>query len=86
MSDKRDRDRDEASNRADQEERAERKREEQKEEHGQQYELKLSEEDVYEEHLSAVNVSAHWAYLIGVLLIGMAFMVGFIAFLGAGAS
>jgi hypothetical protein len=78
-------DRDAQNARAEERERAGRKRDELKEEHGQEYELKISEENVYEEHLAAVNVPAHWAYLVGVLVIGLAIMVVFIALLGAGA-
>lgn len=46
-------------------------------------ELKISEDDVREEHLSSINVPAHWAYLFGVLLGAFVLMLGLIALLGA---
>ena len=42
----------------------------------------MSEDKVREEHLQAVNVPAHWAYLFGVLGVGMVLMVVLIAILG----
>jgi len=45
-------------------------------------ERKISEDVVREEHLSAVNVGAHWAYLVGVLVGANLLMLGLIAFLG----
>jgi hypothetical protein len=47
-------------------------------------ELDLSEDDVREEHLKAVNVPAEWAYFFGVVIGGFILMVLFIALLGAG--
>jgi hypothetical protein len=45
-------------------------------------EATLSEEDVWKEHLDAVKVGPHWAYLFGVLLGGFLLMVALIALLG----
>lgn len=45
-------------------------------------ELKITEDQVREEHLGEVNVGAHWAYLFAVLLGGTLLMIGLIAFLG----
>ena len=45
-------------------------------------ELKITEDQVREEHLDEVNVGAHWAYLFAVLLGGTLLMIGLIAFLG----
>jgi hypothetical protein len=45
-------------------------------------ERELTEEHVREEHLRAVNVPAHWAYLFGVLLGGFVVMILLIAVLG----
>ena len=42
----------------------------------------LSDEDVWKEHLEAVKVGPHWAYLFGVLLGGALLMVLLIGFLG----
>ena len=47
-------------------------------------ELKVSEDDVREEHLASVNVPAHWAYLFGILLGALLLMLGLIAVPGAG--
>ena len=41
----------------------------------QNRELRLTEDDIREEHLRAVNVPAHWAYLFGVLGGGLLLMV-----------
>jgi hypothetical protein len=46
-------------------------------------ELDLTEDDVREEHLRAVNQPAHWAYLLAVLVGGTVLMLLFIALLGA---
>ena len=43
----------------------------------------VTEEQVQEEHLAEVSAAAHWAYLIGVLVVGFLLMVGLIAILGA---
>jgi len=48
-------------------------------------ELDLSEDDVREEHLAEVHQPAQWLYLLGVLGLGLVFMVGLIAALGSGA-
>ncbi len=48
-------------------------------------EADVTEEHVRKEHLAAVNVPAHWAYLFGVLLGGFGLMVLLIAFLGSAA-
>jgi hypothetical protein len=42
----------------------------------------ISEDQVREEHLRAVNVPAHWAYLFGVLVGGNLLMLVVIAILG----
>ena len=39
----------------------------------------LTEDDVRDEHMKAVNVPAHWAYLFGVLLGGLVLMLLLIA-------
>ena len=39
-------------------------------------EVRLREDDIREEHLRAVNVRAHWAYLFAVLGGGFLLMVG----------
>jgi hypothetical protein len=46
-------------------------------------ELDLTEDDVREEHLRAVNQAAQWAYLLAVLGGGTLLMVLLIALLGA---
>jgi hypothetical protein len=46
----------------------------------------VTEDDVREEHVTAVNQPAHWAYLFGVLVGGTALMIAFIAALGAAGS
>lgn len=46
-------------------------------------ELHISEDDVREEHLKEVNQLAHWAYLVGVLGLGMLAMILLIALLDA---
>ena len=48
-------------------------------------ERELTEDDVRAEHHGSVNVPAHWAYLLAVLLGGTLLMLGFVAFLGGGA-
>ena len=45
--------------------------------------LKITEEKVRTEHLKQVNVAAHWAYLLAVLLGSGLLMIGLIALLGA---
>ena len=47
-------------------------------------EAEMTEEQVYKEHVEAVNVTAHWAYLFGVLIGGFVLMVLLIALIGAG--
>jgi hypothetical protein len=49
-------------------------------------EANVDEEQVRDEHLAAVNVPAHWAYLLGVLLGGFVLMVALIALLGGAAA
>ena len=44
----------------------------------------LTEEDVRLEHLSTVNVPAHWAYLFAVLIGGTVLMVVYIALMAGG--
>ena len=44
----------------------------------------LSEEDVRKEHLSTVNQSAHWAYLLAVLIGGTVLMILYIALMAGG--
>ncbi len=46
-------------------------------------ESKLSEDDVWQEHLESVHVAAHWAYLAAVILGGLAVMLLLMALLGA---
>jgi hypothetical protein len=46
-------------------------------------ETELSERDIYEEHQRAVNPTAHWVYLFGVLGGGLLLMLALIAFLGS---
>ena len=45
-------------------------------------ETTVSEQDVRTEHLAAVRVGPHWAYLFGVLGFGLLGMLALIAFLG----
>ena len=45
-------------------------------------ETTVTEEQVRAEHLREVNEGAHWAYLLGVIAVGFAFMVVLIALLG----
>jgi hypothetical protein len=47
-----------------------------------QKEAQLTEDDVRDEVLDAVNIGAHWAYLFGVLGGGFLVMVALIAVLG----
>jgi hypothetical protein len=47
-------------------------------------EANVTEEQVYKEHLKAVNAPAHWVYLLSVLILSFLLMVGFIALLGSG--
>jgi hypothetical protein len=46
-------------------------------------EREVTEEQVRQEHQTAVNVPAHWAYLVAVLVGGTLLMLGFVAWLGA---
>ena len=46
-------------------------------------EADISEDEVWQEHLAAVNVPAHWAYAAAVVVGGFLLMVGLIALLGA---
>ena len=46
----------------------------------------VDEERVHKEHLEAVHVRAHWAYLIGVLAVGTVIMLLFVAWLGSTAA
>ncbi len=45
-------------------------------------ETNVTEEQVYKEHLKAVNAPAHWVYLFSVLVVSFLLMVGLIAVLG----
>ena len=45
----------------------------------------ISEDEVRKEHLEAVNVPAHWAYLLGVIGGGLVLMVLLLLLLGASA-
>jgi hypothetical protein len=47
-------------------------------------ELQVTEAQVRREHIAEVNQWAHWAYLVGVIAIGMLMMIALIALLGAG--
>ena len=44
----------------------------------------LSEDDVRAEHLGEVNVPAHWAYLLAVLIGGTILMILYIALMAGG--
>jgi hypothetical protein len=44
---------------------------------------KITEVRVRNEHLAEVNATAHWVYLFGVMLGGLALMVVLMALLGA---
>jgi hypothetical protein len=46
-------------------------------------ELEISERDVYDEHMRAVNVPAHWAYFFSVVLGGLVLMLLLITLLGS---
>jgi hypothetical protein len=46
-------------------------------------ELKVTEDDVREEHLREVNATAQWLYLGSVLAGGFLLMIGLIALLGS---
>ena len=46
-------------------------------------ELKITEEDVREEHLRSVNVPAHWLYMVGVVGGAFLLMIALMAVLGA---
>ncbi len=48
-------------------------------------ETEIRYDDVYREHLEAVNEPAHWAYMSGVLIASFVLMVLLIALLGTGA-
>jgi hypothetical protein len=43
----------------------------------------VREDQIRKEHLKAVNVPAHWAYLFGVLIGAFLLMVLLIAYLGS---
>jgi hypothetical protein len=45
-------------------------------------ETNISQDDVWDEHLGAVNVPAHWGALFGVLVGGAILMLILIAILG----
>jgi hypothetical protein len=47
-------------------------------------EAEVTEDKVRDEHLKAVNVPAHWIYLVTVLLGGFLLMVLLIALIGGG--
>jgi hypothetical protein len=47
-------------------------------------ETRVTEEDVWREHVEGVNTVAHWIYLFGVLTVSFLLMVGLIALLGGG--
>ncbi len=47
-------------------------------------EAEMTEEKVRKEHLDAVNVPAHWAYLFAVLVGSFVLMVLLIALIGGG--
>ena len=47
-------------------------------------ELKLTEDDVREEHRQDVNVPAHYAYMFGVLGFGLVAMLVLMVLLGGG--
>lgn len=49
-------------------------------------EIDLTEDQVREEHLAAVDQAAQWLYLFGVLGVGTLAMLALIALLGAGGS
>jgi hypothetical protein len=46
-------------------------------------ETKITQDQVWNEHLGEVHVGAHWAYLGAVLIGGFLLMVALIAFLGS---
>ncbi len=43
----------------------------------------IDQEQVRQEHLAEVNVTAHWLYLLAALVGGTLLMLGFIAWLGS---
>ena len=45
-------------------------------------ELKITEDDVREEHLRSVNVPAHWLYMVGVVGGAFVLMLALMALLG----
>ena len=47
-------------------------------------ETKIDEQKVWNEHLSGINVPAHWAYLFGILVGGFIVMVALMGYLGGG--
>ena len=47
-------------------------------------ERSITEEDIRAEHLREVNAAFQWAYLFGILLVGLVLMLGLIAVLGGG--
>ena len=52
---------------------------------GARDETAITEDDVRYEHQGSANPTAHWAYLIGVLVGGLVLMVALIAVLGGSA-
>ena len=44
----------------------------------------VTEDSIRNEHMEEVNVGAHWAYLLGVIVVTFVLMVGLIALLGSG--
>jgi hypothetical protein len=48
-------------------------------------ETDIQPERVEQEHLQSANEPAHWAYLVGVLLLGLVLMLLLIAWMGASA-
>jgi hypothetical protein len=48
-------------------------------------ETAITEDDVRDKHLGSANPTAHWAYLIGVLVGGLVLMVALIAVLAGSA-
>jgi hypothetical protein len=46
-------------------------------------ELEITEDQVREEHLAAVDQPRQWAYLLGVLGVGLVLMIALIALLDA---
>ena len=46
----------------------------------------ITDEEIREEHEREVNANAHWAYLLGVLLVSTFLMIVFIALLAGAAT